>query len=187
MRGGSGRGGAVHPARQADALPVARSRVRLFIFKLAAAFFITGVGGVALKKAGLELPETAGPVAWATLIGGFVIFARGTLGQRPARGRRRSAGFRPSWSGFAQLLAAVFPGTSRSGTTILAPWPREPPASRRPSFPFSWASRRCCRRGLSRSSMPGRMPSAQGVEMTENWAQLTGRRASWRPSRRSSR
>jgi len=92
---------------------------RRFLAKLAVAFLITGAGGVALKKAGLRLPETAGPVAWATLLGGFVIFAS----ERWVRGRvpQEEVGW-PSAIvvGLAQLLAAAFPGTSRSAATILA-------------------------------------------------------------------
>jgi len=47
---------------------------RQFLRKLIVAFLITAVGGIAMKKAGVRLPETAGPVAWATLVGGFVWF-----------------------------------------------------------------------------------------------------------------
>jgi len=90
-----------------------------YLSKLAAAFFITGVGGLALKKLGWELPETAAPVAWATLIGGvlFIVVER-ALRSKPGSGAI-------TWQialaiGVAQLLAAVFPGTSRSGATILA-------------------------------------------------------------------
>lgn len=92
---------------------------RRFLSKLFVAFFLTGVGGIAMKKAGVRLPETAGPVAWATLVGGFVIFAL----ERHVRGRVPQEEI--SWPsailvGFAQLLAAAFPGTSRSAATILA-------------------------------------------------------------------
>jgi undecaprenyl-diphosphatase len=92
---------------------------REFLAKLAVAFFISGVGGVALKKAGVRLPETAGPVAWATLVGGFAIFGL----ERWFRGKTPQEGI--GWPsavivGFAQLLAAAFPGTSRSAATILA-------------------------------------------------------------------
>jgi undecaprenyl-diphosphatase len=92
---------------------------RQFLSKLVVAFFLTAVGGVAMKKAGFRLPETAGPVAWATLIGGFAIFAI----ERWVRGRPAQEGI--SWAcavgvGLAQLVAAGFPGTSRSAATILA-------------------------------------------------------------------
>ena len=46
---------------------------RDYILKLVIAFAITGAGGLVLKKLGFKLPERAGPVAWATLIGGVVI------------------------------------------------------------------------------------------------------------------
>ncbi len=48
---------------------------RDFILKLAAAFVITGVGGLVLKKLDFELPDKPAPVAWATLIGGVLILA----------------------------------------------------------------------------------------------------------------
>ena len=89
----------------------------LFI-KLSTAFLITCGVGMAMKKAGLELPESAGPVAWATLIGGIVIF--GVEGW--CKGRRMSNDL--SWTiviAFAvgQIIAMVFPGASRSGSTIM--------------------------------------------------------------------
>ena len=46
---------------------------RDYLLKLGAAFFITGVGGLILKKLDFQLPQTAAPVAWATLIGGVLI------------------------------------------------------------------------------------------------------------------
>lgn len=91
---------------------------RDYLLKLAAAFFITGVGGLVLKKLDFELPETAAPVAWATLLGGVLILViEAWLTGKPLRPHL-------TWGiavavGFAQLLAAVFPGTSRSGATIL--------------------------------------------------------------------
>jgi undecaprenyl-diphosphatase len=90
-----------------------------YILKLVTAFVITGIGGVVLKKLHYKLPTTALPVAWATLIGGVLIVAvEAWLKRRPLIDR-------VSWGvamivGLAQLLAAVFPGTSRSGATILA-------------------------------------------------------------------
>lgn len=92
---------------------------RRYLSRLAVAFVITAVGAVILKGAGLTLPETAGPVAWATLIGGVAIFGV----ERQVRGRPGQAEI--SWTaavvvGLFQLVAAAFPGTSRSGATILA-------------------------------------------------------------------
>jgi undecaprenyl-diphosphatase len=90
-----------------------------YVLKLATAFVITGIGGVILKKLHYKLPETAVPVAWATLIGGvLIILVEAWLRKRPLEDRI-------SWLvaivvAIAQLVAAVFPGTSRSGATILA-------------------------------------------------------------------
>jgi undecaprenyl-diphosphatase len=91
---------------------------RDYLLKLVLAFVITGVGGLALKKLGFTLPKETAPIAWATLVGGIVIL----LIEWALRGRQ----LRPdvTWLmavavGLAQLLAAVFPGTSRSASTIL--------------------------------------------------------------------
>lgn len=91
---------------------------RDLLMKLSTAFILTCGVGMALKKAGLELPESAGPVAWATLIGGIVIFAV----EAWCKGRRLSDNL--SWFlvlAFAvgQIIAMVFPGASRSGSTIM--------------------------------------------------------------------
>jgi undecaprenyl-diphosphatase len=91
---------------------------RGYLLKLVLAFVITGAGGLVLKKQGFSLPKETAPIAWATLVGGVAILAI----ERAVRDRRP----RPdvTWLmaaavGLAQLLAAVFPGTSRSAATIL--------------------------------------------------------------------
>ena len=91
---------------------------RDYLFKLAVSFFITAVGGLVIKKLDIELPETIPPVAWATLIGGIVILVLEFL----HRGKPGTPDI--TWTivvavALAQLLAAVFPGTSRSGASIL--------------------------------------------------------------------
>ena len=90
-----------------------------YLLKLGAAFLLTAIGGLILKK-GLHwhLPKTAVPVAWATLIGGFAIVGV------EAWLKDRKGSSQITWTiaiviGIAQLIAAVFPGSSRSGTTIL--------------------------------------------------------------------
>lgn len=90
-----------------------------FIAKLAVAFIITAVGGLILKKVlHFKLPESPVPVASATLIGGVLFLAvEQWLKKRPL-------GTEVSWKvacaiGASQLIAAAFPGTSRSGVTIL--------------------------------------------------------------------
>ena len=92
--------------------------VRDFTAKLAVAYLVTAAGGLALKKLGLNLPADAAPVAWATLIGGIVIL----IVERILR--RQTGAELISWPvaiavGLAQLVAVSFPGTSRSGVTII--------------------------------------------------------------------
>ena len=89
-----------------------------YLAKLVLAFVITGVGGLAIKRLGFVLPKEVAPIAWATLIGGVVIL----LVEWGLRGR--SARSEVTWAvavavGLAQLLAAVFPGTSRAAATIM--------------------------------------------------------------------
>lgn len=91
---------------------------RGYVLKLMAAFVVTGVGGLTIKKLGFRLPETVTPVALATLVGGvlFLVLERWL--------RSRPTTTEVTWAmalamGAAQILAAVFPGFSRSGSTIL--------------------------------------------------------------------
>ncbi len=91
---------------------------RAYLWKLGLAFGVTGVGGLAIKRLGFSLPKEMAPIAWATLIGGVAI-----LGVEWAL-RARPPVSHVSWAmaaavGLGQLLAAVFPGTSRSAATIL--------------------------------------------------------------------
>lgn len=91
---------------------------RDYVLKLVVAFLITGVGGLLLKKLGWKLPEEALPVAWATFIGGLIILGL----EFWLRGRKSDDDV--TWTlavvfGLAQLVAAIFPGASRSGTTIM--------------------------------------------------------------------
>src|SRR5215471_11716039 len=46
-----------------------------YALKILTAFFITGVGGLALKKAGVELPKTVTPIAVALIVGGIAFLA----------------------------------------------------------------------------------------------------------------
>jgi undecaprenyl-diphosphatase len=91
---------------------------RDYLLKILLAFAITGVGGLALEKAGFELPESLLPVAWAMIVGGVLFL----LIESRMQGRQTQGEM--TWlvaaiAGIGQLLAAVFPGTSRSGATIL--------------------------------------------------------------------
>jgi len=90
-----------------------------YLVKLMAAFVITAAGGLLLKKFHYKLAASPLRVAWATMIGGLVILAV----ERWLKGKALAD--RLTWPiavavGLAQLVAAVFPGSSRSGTTIIA-------------------------------------------------------------------
>ena len=92
---------------------------RDYLLKLAVAFAITGVGGLVAKKLGLKLPETVAPVAWALIIGGIVIL----LVEHHVNALPQDETV--TWKvaiavGVLQILAVVFPGTSRSMATIFA-------------------------------------------------------------------
>ncbi len=91
---------------------------RDFVVKAFAAFFITGVGGLALEAGGFELPETPLPIILALIIGGILFL----VVENWLKGRKTSTEI--TWTivvlvGVGQLIAAVFPGASRSGSTIL--------------------------------------------------------------------
>jgi undecaprenyl-diphosphatase len=91
---------------------------RDYLLKLLLAFVITGAGGVAIKRLGFTLPKEIAPIAWATLLGGIVILViEWLLRGRP--GRREVTWAVAVAVGVAQLLAAVFPGTSRAAATIM--------------------------------------------------------------------
>jgi len=111
-------------------LPLFPERMRQFVFqwrepatrdyllKILTAFVITGVGGFAMDQAGLKLEEKILPIAIA-LFGGGLAFL---VVEHFIKGRTFSESI--TWSvaiavGLAQLLAAAFPGTSRSGATIV--------------------------------------------------------------------
>ena len=87
--------------------------------KLLVAFLITAVLGMVLAKLGAELPETVGPVAWALIIGGFWMLLAERLAARHA-GETHVGWPAAVAVGIAQIVAGVFPGTSRSASTIFA-------------------------------------------------------------------
>ena len=111
-------------------LPLFPERLRQFWFKFSEpatqayagkillAFVLTCIGGFILDKKGFKLPEELKPVAIALFIGGI-----GFVGVEAwLRGRtlQNEVTWAMAWAvGLGQLLAAVFPGTSRSGVTIL--------------------------------------------------------------------
>jgi len=89
-----------------------------YAIKLGAAFLITCAGGFIAKQLGLKLPETILPVAFAVLIGAFIIFAV------ELSTKKRHLNTNITWAiviavALGQIIAAVFPGASRSGMAIM--------------------------------------------------------------------
>jgi len=91
---------------------------RNFLLKILVAFSLTGSGGVVLEKIRFKLPDQPLPVAAALLVGG-ALFVLVELWLRGKTLRDDIAWNVVMAVGLGQLLAAVFPGTSRSGATIL--------------------------------------------------------------------
>lgn len=92
---------------------------RDYLIKLTIAFLITAVLGLIVKKLGFELPETVTPIAWALVIGGFWIIGAEALAARLPDSARITLRVAIA-VGLAQIVAGIFPGTSRSGATIFA-------------------------------------------------------------------
>ena len=90
---------------------------RDYVLKLMTAFMITSVLGYVIVKQGFQLPDTVTPVAWALIIGGiWMLVAEHFAANKPDNALI-------TWKvavlvGLAQVVAAVFPGTSRSAATI---------------------------------------------------------------------
>lgn len=92
---------------------------RDYLTKLIVAFLITGTGGFIATRLGWKLPESVLPIALATLIGGVLILViEAYVAHRP---QSTTVTWNVAvWVGLCQILAAVFPGTSRSASTIFA-------------------------------------------------------------------
>jgi len=114
-------GRAAPAAHDPAGLALAPAQARDYAFKLAAAFGVTAVLGLLAKKLGFQLPGTLAPVAWALVLGGVWMLVAEQLAARRAAalGERHAI----TWTvallvGIAQVVAGVFPGTSRSAATI---------------------------------------------------------------------
>ncbi len=90
---------------------------RDYVMKLGVAFLVTALVGLPVRLAGWELPETVTPVAWALVIGGgWMLVAEHFASRMPDRDT-------VTWKiaiavDLAQVVAGVFPGTSRSAAAI---------------------------------------------------------------------
>jgi undecaprenyl-diphosphatase len=90
-----------------------------YVARLCLSFAITVAGALGAKQLGLELPDTVAPIAWALMIGGVVILFVERL-VKNAAAKDRVTWRVAVWVGIGQIVAAVFPGTSRSAATIFA-------------------------------------------------------------------
>jgi len=90
---------------------------RDYLAKLAVAFLITCVLGLVVTHYGFKLPETVTPIAWALVIGGFWMLGAEAIAARQVD--RSQVTWRVAiLVGISQMVAGIFPGTSRSGATI---------------------------------------------------------------------
>lgn len=92
---------------------------RDYLFKLLVAFLITAILGLIAVSLGFQLPTAITPIAWALIIGGLWMIAAEQIAER------RSESTKVTWTvavlvGIAQMIAGLFPGTSRSAATIFA-------------------------------------------------------------------
>ncbi|MEZ5405865.1 MAG: undecaprenyl-diphosphate phosphatase [Verrucomicrobiia bacterium] len=90
-----------------------------YLFKIFVALMITIIGCLVAKRVGFQLPITLWPIVIALWLGSFAIFVAEKFLKK----------YQPTeiitwniviWVGISQILAAVLPGTSRSGATIIA-------------------------------------------------------------------
>jgi undecaprenyl-diphosphatase len=85
------------------------------------AFVITAIPAWALKKQIGENLENLYVISWAILIGGVIMWIVDVVFTRPRVNHMEEMSLaQAAWIGAAQILSAVFPGTSRSMATIAA-------------------------------------------------------------------
>ena len=89
-----------------------------YLLKISLSFGITAVLGLIVSKRGIKLPEELAPIAWAVLLGAVAIF----IVERYAKSHPGNG--LVTWRlavfvGLAQVVAGIFPGTSRSAACIL--------------------------------------------------------------------
>lgn len=90
-----------------------------YLLKLSVAFLITAVLGLIAVKLGFKLPEAIGPIAWALIVGGVWMLIAERYAER--NGEATQITWRVAIAvGLAQMVAGIFPGTSRSAATIFA-------------------------------------------------------------------
>ena len=87
----------------------------------AIAFIVTAIPSLLLSKTIGKHLESITVIAWALLIGGVVMWAVDAWAERreaPTKDVEQMSAWQAVWIGACQILSAVFPGTSRSMSTI---------------------------------------------------------------------
>jgi undecaprenyl-diphosphatase len=88
-----------------------------YVMKLGVAFLVTALVGLPVRLLGWELPETVAPVAIALIVGGVLMIAVERFVERRPPSTMVTWNV-AVWVGLAQVVAGVFPGTSRSAAAI---------------------------------------------------------------------
>lgn len=91
---------------------------RDYALKIAAAFMVTALVGLPVRKMGWELPETVTPIAWALIIGGVWMLLAEHFAEKKGTNNTHITWTVVVLVGLAQVVAGVFPGTSRSAAAI---------------------------------------------------------------------
>lgn len=90
-----------------------------YLLNLFTTFIVTAFGGFIAKKLGFKLPEEMTPIAIALIVGGifFLIIEY----KFKSHLNNKNINYKIAIIlGIAQIVAAIFPGTSRSGAAIIA-------------------------------------------------------------------
>ena len=90
---------------------------RDYAMKIAVAFLVTALVGLPVRLAGWQLPETVTPIAWALVVGGVWMLVAEHYAEK--RGDVATVTWKVAvLVGLAQVVAGIFPGTSRSAAAI---------------------------------------------------------------------
>ncbi len=90
---------------------------RDYVAKIGVAFLVTALVGLPVRLAGWELPETVTPIAWALVVGGVWMLVAEHYAEK--RGDVATVTWKVAvLVGLAQVVAGIFPGTSRSAAAI---------------------------------------------------------------------
>ncbi len=129
---------------------------------------VTVLVGLPLRLAGWKLPETVTPVAWALLVGGAWMLLAEHYAEK--RGDVATVTWKVAVAvGLAQVVAGVFPGTSRSAAAILwRCWPGPAGAPRPPNSCYGRYSDHVRRQRLRLMELV-----KDGGLGGENWASVT--------------